>query len=106
MGSSDKEEIDSNDDTVLADIAKWRDTTVMENNKREIYFLNILIPEALSIEIATQTNEYALKHIEQLRKHQTKIGTQPMQRKSRLFQFINCHGCSTTPCPRHVLIQR
>jgi hypothetical protein len=26
MGSSDKEEIDSNDDTVLADIAKWRDT--------------------------------------------------------------------------------
>ena len=55
MGSSDKEEIDSNDDTVLADIAKWRDTTVMENNKREIYFLNILIPEALSIEIATQT---------------------------------------------------
>ena len=26
MGSSDKEEIDSNDDTVLTDIAKWRDT--------------------------------------------------------------------------------
>jgi hypothetical protein len=26
MGSSDKEEIDSNDDTVLANIAKWRDT--------------------------------------------------------------------------------
>ena len=26
LGSSDKEEIDSNDDTVLADIAKWRDT--------------------------------------------------------------------------------
>jgi hypothetical protein len=39
----------------------------MENNKREIHFFNILIPEALSIEIATQTNEYA-------RKHQTKIG--------------------------------
>ena len=37
--------------------------TVMENNKQEIYFLNILIPEALSIEIATQTNEYARKHI-------------------------------------------
>jgi hypothetical protein len=36
----------------------------MENNKREIYFLNILIPEALSIEIATQANEYAQKHIE------------------------------------------
>ena len=36
----------------------------MENNKQEIYFLNILIPEALSIEIATQTNEYARKHIE------------------------------------------
>ena len=36
MGSSNKEEIDSNDDTVLADIAKWRDTTVMENNEREI----------------------------------------------------------------------
>ena len=26
MGLSDKEEIDCNDDTVLADIAKWRDT--------------------------------------------------------------------------------
>ena len=26
MGSSDNEEIDSNDDTVVADIAKWRDT--------------------------------------------------------------------------------
>jgi hypothetical protein len=26
MGLSDKEEIDSDDDTVLADIAKWRDT--------------------------------------------------------------------------------
>jgi hypothetical protein len=25
MGSSDKEEIDSDDDTVLADIAKWSD---------------------------------------------------------------------------------
>ena len=36
----------------------------MENNKREIHFFNILIPEALSIEIATQTNEYARKHIE------------------------------------------
>jgi hypothetical protein len=35
----------------------------MENNKREIYFLNILIPEALSIQIATQTNVYARKHI-------------------------------------------
>jgi hypothetical protein len=69
----------------------------MENNKREIYFLNILIPEALSIEIATQTNEYTWKHIEQLRQHQAKIGTHPMQRKSRLFQFIYCHGCSTTP---------
>jgi hypothetical protein len=54
MGLSDKEEIDSDDDTVLADIAKWSDplrsiqiaeftgpTTVMENNKREIYFFNI-----------------------------------------------------------------
>jgi hypothetical protein len=38
--------------------------TVMENNKREIYFFNLLFPEALSIEIATQTNEYAWKHIE------------------------------------------
>jgi hypothetical protein len=27
----------------------------MEINKREIYFFNILFPEALSIEIATQT---------------------------------------------------
>jgi hypothetical protein len=26
MGSSDNEEIDSNDDTVVTDIAKWRDT--------------------------------------------------------------------------------
>ena len=26
IGSSDKEEIDSNDDIVLANIAKWRDT--------------------------------------------------------------------------------
>jgi hypothetical protein len=69
----------------------------MENNKQEIYFLYILILEALSIEIATQTNEYSRKHIEQLRQHPAKIGTQPMQRKSRLFQFINCHGCSTTP---------
>jgi hypothetical protein len=68
----------------------------MENNKQEIYFLYILIPEALSIEIATQTNEYSRKHIEQLRQHPAKIGTQPMQKKSRLFQFINCHGCSTT----------
>ena len=46
MGSSDKEEIDSDVDTVLADIAKWSDplrpikitefmgpTTVMEKNK-------------------------------------------------------------------------
>ena len=39
-------------------------TTAMENNKREIYFFNLLFPKALSIEIATQTNEYARKHIE------------------------------------------
>ena len=81
MGSLDEEEIDSDDDTVLADIAKWSDhlrtiqiaeftgpkpgpTTVMENNKREIDFFNLLFPEALSIEIATQTNEYARKQIE------------------------------------------
>ena len=38
--------------------------TVMENNKREICFFNLLFPEALSIKIATQTNEYARKHIE------------------------------------------
>ena len=55
----------------------------MENNKREIYF-KLLFPEALSIEIATQTNKYARKHID-LRQHQTKIGTQPIQRKSRLL---------------------
>ena len=55
----------------------------MENNKREIYF-KLLFPEALSIEIATQTNKYARKHID-LRRHQTKIGTQPIQRKSRLL---------------------
>jgi hypothetical protein len=36
----------------------------MENNKREIYFFNLLFPEALSVEIATQTNEYIRKHIE------------------------------------------
>jgi hypothetical protein len=36
----------------------------MENNKREIYFFNLLFPEALSIEIATRTNEYIRKHIE------------------------------------------
>ena len=47
----------------------------MENNKQEMYF---------EIEIATQTNEYSRKHIEQLRQHQTKIGTQPMQKKSSL----------------------
>ena len=44
---------------------------------RNIFF-NLLFPEALSIEIATQTNN----------KHgsiQTKIGTQPIQRKSRLL---------------------
>ena len=81
MGSLDEEEIDSDDDTVLADIAKWSDhlrpiqiaeftgpkpgpTTVMKNNKREIDFFNLLFPEALSIEIATQTNEYARKQIE------------------------------------------
>ena len=80
MGSSDEEEIDSDDDTVLADITKWGDhlrpiqiteftgpkpgsTTVMEKNKREIDFFNLLFPKALSIEIATQTNEYAQKHI-------------------------------------------
>jgi hypothetical protein len=61
--SSDEEEIDSDDDTVLADIAKWSDhlrpiqiaeftgpkpgpTTVMENNKRELDFFNLLFPEA------------------------------------------------------------
>jgi hypothetical protein len=38
--------------------------TVMENNKREICFFNLLFPEALSIEIATKTNEYTRKHIE------------------------------------------
>ena len=77
MGSSDKEEIDSDVDTVLTDIANWSDplrpikiteftgpTTVMEKNKWEIYFFNLLFPEALSIEIATLTNEYARKHIE------------------------------------------
>jgi hypothetical protein len=77
MGSSDEEEIDSDDDTVLADIAKWSDhlrpiqiaefigpTTVMENNKRELDFFNLLFPEALLIEIATQTNEYAEKQFE------------------------------------------
>ena len=81
MGSLDEEEIDSDDDTVLTDIAKWSDhlrpiqiaeftgpkpgpTTVMENNKREIDIFNLLFPEALSIEIATQTNEYARKQIE------------------------------------------
>jgi hypothetical protein len=35
----------------------------MEKNKREIDFFNLLFPKALSIEIATQTNEYAQKHI-------------------------------------------
>jgi hypothetical protein len=77
MGLSDEEEIDSDDDTVLADIAKWSDhlrpiqiaeftgpTTVMENNKRELDFFNLLFPEALLIEIATQTNEYAQKQFE------------------------------------------
>ena len=76
MGSSDEEEIDSDDDTVLVDIAKWSDhlrpiqiaeftgpTTVVENNKRELDFFNLLFPEALLIE----------------------IGTQLMQRKSRLL---------------------
>ena len=74
MGSLYEEEIDSDDDTVLADIAKWSDplrpiqiaeftgpTTVMENNEQEIDFFYLLFPEALSIEIATQTNEYARK---------------------------------------------
>ena len=59
MGSLDEEEIDSDENTVLADIAKWSDhlrpiqiaeftgpTTVMENNKREIDFFNLLFPEA------------------------------------------------------------
>jgi hypothetical protein len=36
----------------------------MENNKREINLFNLLFPEALSIEIASQANEYARKHIE------------------------------------------
>ena len=40
------------------------DQRLMENNKREIYFFNLLFPEALSVEIATQTNEYIRKHIE------------------------------------------
>jgi hypothetical protein len=41
-----------------------RPPTVMENNKREICFFNLLFPETLSIEIATKTNEYTRKHIE------------------------------------------
>jgi hypothetical protein len=36
----------------------------MENNKRELDFFNLLFPEALLIEIATQTNEYAQKQFE------------------------------------------
>ena len=41
-----------------------------------------------------------------LRQHQTKIGTQTIQRKSRLLLVFKLSGCSTTPCPRHVLVQR
>jgi hypothetical protein len=45
-----------------------------------------LFLEALSIEIATQTNKYAQNFVgSTLRQHQTKIGTQPIQRKSRLL---------------------
>jgi hypothetical protein len=33
-------------------------------NKRELDFFNLLFPEALVIEIATQTNEYAQKQFE------------------------------------------
>ena len=81
--------------------------TVMENNKREIYFFNLLFPEALSIEIATQTNMYARKHIEATPSKNGYL-TNPEKIKALIAQYwySNCHGCSTTPCPRHVLVQR
>ena len=110
MGLSNKEEIDSEEDTVLAGIAKWSDplrpiqiaeftgpTTVMENNKREIDFFNLLFPEALSVEIATQTNEYARKHIEAT---PTKIGTQPIQRNSRLLLVFKLSWVFYQPLPK------
>ena len=91
MGSSDEEEIDSDDDTVLVDIAKWSDhlrpiqiaeftgpTTVVENNKRELDFFNLLFPEALLIE----------------------IGTQLMQRKSRLLLVFKLSWVFYQPLPK------
>jgi hypothetical protein len=66
-------------------------------------FFNLLFPEALSIEIATQTNKYAWKHA-----NKNWYPTNPEEIKALIAQYwySNCHGCSTTPCPRHVLVQR
>ena len=63
-----------------------------------------MFPEALSIEIATQTNKYAWKHIEATPNNPTN----PEEIKALIAQYwySNCHRCSTTPCPRHVLVQR
>ena len=92
MGSSDKEEIDRDVDTVLADIAKWSDplrpiefmgpATVMENNKREIYFLIFCSRKHCQLKLLLKQIS---THGSTLRQHQTKIGTQPIQRKSRLL---------------------
>jgi hypothetical protein len=66
-----------------------------------------LFLEALSIEIATQTNKYARKHIEATPDNNW-YPTNPEEIKAFIAQYwySNCHGCSTTPCPRHVLVQR
>ena len=66
---------------------------------------NTMTPEALSIEIATQTNEYTRKHIEATLSNNW-YPTNPEEIKALIVQYwySNCHGCSTTPYPRHVLV--
>ena len=74
MGSSDKEEIDSDVDTVLADIAKWSDPLrpikslnlrdqrlLWRKTKKEIFFFNLLFPEALKL-LLKQTNTCQYAH--------------------------------------------
>jgi hypothetical protein len=67
-------------------------TTVMENNKREIYFLNLLFPKLLLKQTIT--------HGSTLRQHQTKIGTQPIQRKSRLLLVFKLSWVFYNPLPK------
>jgi hypothetical protein len=56
--------------------------TVMENNKREIYFLIFCSWKHCQLKLLLKQTSM---HGSTLRQHQTKIGTLPIQRKSRLL---------------------